>query len=129
MHDGGWARAVDLFARFSPVLALGPLGQAGQVQVIGAANDTALHPVFKAPEWPYTQSCGVNFADVIVRSLFGFAPGWADEALSELALSPPLDQGGFTGSLAHLRTPLGRSVTVDSDGTALRWALEEPSGA
>lgn len=123
MNDGDWTRALGLYERFSPVLALGPLGQAGQVQVIGA-NDTALFPVFKAPEWPYGQICGVSFADVLVRSLYGFVPGWAPQAMTELALSPPLGQGGFVGSLAHLRTPLGRSVTVTSDGSSLHWVFE-----
>ena len=124
MNDGGWERAVQLFARFSPALALGPLGQAGQVQVIGA-NDT-LHPVFKAPEWPYAQSCGANFADVIIRSLHGFAPGWAAETLADLALSPPLVQGGYIGALRHLRTPLGVLADVVSNGTVLTWVLDGP---
>ena len=121
-NDGSWSRAVGLFARFSPALRLGPLGQAGQVEVIG--NSTSLHPVFKAPEWPFAQICGANFADVILRSLFGFSPQWAPTSLAGIALSPPLAQGGFVGSLAHVRTPLGRLATVTSDGTALAWVLE-----
>lgn len=124
MDDGGWERAAGLFARFSPVLRLGPLGQAGQVQVIGA-NDSTLHPVFKAPEWPFVNIAGANFADVIIRSLFGFAPAWAPSSLAGVALTPPLDMGGVVGMLAHLRTPLGRLVTVTSDGRNTTWALEE----
>jgi hypothetical protein len=124
MDDGGWARAAGLFARFAPALRLGPLGQAGQVQVIGA-NDTTLHPVFKAPEWPYVNIAGANFADVILRSLFGFAPAWAPASLAGVALSPPLDMGGVLGALAHVRTPLGRLATVTSNGRSTSWALEE----
>ena len=122
-NDGGWARAIGLFARFSPALRLGPLGQAGQVEVIGDGNATE-HPVFKAPEWPFAQICGANFADVILRSLFGFSPQWAPASLAGVALSPPLAQGGFVGSLSHVRTPLGRLASVTSDGAALAWALE-----
>jgi hypothetical protein len=122
-NDGGWERALPLFSRFSPLLRLGPLGQAGQVQVIGA-NDTALHTVFKAPQWPFVNVAGASFADVVLRSLFGFAPGWAPTDLSAVQLSPPLAQGGFVGSLAHVRTPLGRLAGVDSDGSALTWAFE-----
>jgi len=93
------------------------------VQVIGAANAT-LHPVFKAPEWPFVNIAGANFADVVVRTLFGFAPAWAPTTLAGLALAPPLAQGGFVGALAHLRTPLGL-VSVASDGAQLQWAAEE----
>lgn len=129
MDDGGWARAAGLFARFAPALRLGPLGQAGQVQVIGgAANDSTLHPVFKAPEWPFVNVAGANFADVIIRSLFGFAPAWAPAGIDGLALSPPLSMGGVVGTLAHLRTPLGRLATVTSDGARTAWALEEGRG-
>jgi len=124
LGDGEWTRALALFSRFAPVLRLGPLGQAGQVQVIGAPGNGTLHPVFKAPQWPFVNIGAASFADVIVRTLFGFAPAWAPATLGELALTPPVGQGGFIGSLAHLRTPLGRLVTVTSDGANLSWAFE-----
>ena len=123
MNDGGWGRAVALFSRFAPALRLGPLGQAGQVIVIGDSS-TSEHPVFKAPEWPFAQVCGANFADVILRSLFGFSPQWAPVALEGVALSPPLAQGGFVGTLTHVRTPLGRLDSIASNGSALAWAFE-----
>ena len=93
------------------------------MQVIDA-NSTELHPVFKAPEWPFVNIAGANFGDVVLRTLFGFSPQWAPAALAGVALSPPLAQGGFVGTLAHVRTPLGRLATVRSDGAALAWELE-----
>jgi hypothetical protein len=66
----------------------------------------------------------VSFGDVIVRSLFGFSPAWGPVVVGDLALSPPLGQGGFVGSLAHLRSPLGSLVSVASNGSALVWAVE-----
>ena len=125
--DGNWSRAITLFSRFSPALRLGPLGQAGQVQQVGAANDT-LHAVYKAPQWPFVNTAGANFADVILRSLFGFAPKWAARVLDDVPLTPALGQGGFVGRLDHLRTPAGLA-SVDSDGTRLVWALEARGGA
>ena len=131
MNDGGWTRALDLFSRFAPVLRLGPLGQAGQVQVItpafasaAAPGNETLHPVFKAPEWPFVNIAGANFADVILRSLFGFAPQWAPTSLAGVELSPRLSLGGFIGSLQHVQTPLGRYATATSDGSAVSWAFE-----
>ena len=125
-NDGGWARAVELFSRFAPALRLGPLGQAGQVQIIGSKGGNAtLHPVFKAPQWPFVNIAGANFADVIIRSLFGFSPRWGAGGVEDLALAPALGQGGFLARLLHLRTPLGKLAGVESDGAALKWALEE----
>jgi hypothetical protein len=66
----------------------------------------------------------VTTTNVIVRSLFCFAPRWALVVVGDQALSPPLGQGGFVGSLAHLRTPLGSLVSVASNGSALVWAVE-----
>jgi len=122
MNDGNWSRALGLFARFAPALRLGPLGQAGQVQVI--AGNATLHPVFKAPEWPFVNIAGANFADVILRSLFGFAPRWGAGALADVELAPPLPPTGFAGALAHVRTPLGRLAAATSDGASVAWALE-----
>jgi hypothetical protein len=89
---------------------------------VGAANDT-LHAVFKAPQWPFVNVAGANFADVILRSLFGMAPKWAARSLADVPLAPALGQGGFVGRLDHLRTPAGLASVV-SDGARLVWQLE-----
>lgn len=123
INDGNWTRALSLFTRFQPVLRLGPLGQAGQVQVIGATNSTD-HTVFKAPEWPFVNIAGANFADVIIRSLFGFNPQWGSSTLADVELSPPLPSTGFIGSLQHVRTPLGKLATASCSGGAVDWEIE-----
>jgi hypothetical protein len=123
INDGDWGRALSLFSRFAPVLRLGPLGQAGQVQVIGAANTTD-HVVYKAPEWPFVNIAGANFGDVILRSLFGFSPQWAPATLAGVELSPPLPPTGFDGTLQHVRTPLGKLATATCGGGSVAWVLE-----
>lgn len=124
INDGNWSRALSLFLRFSPVLRLGPLGQAGQVQVIGEANTTD-HVVYKAPEWPFVNIAGANFADVIIRSLFGFSPRWAATTLEDVELSPPLPPTmAFTGTLKHVRTPLGKLATSSCSRGGVTWVIE-----
>ena len=83
---------------------------------------------FKSSSLPFVNTAGANFADVILRSLFGFAPKWAARVLDDVPLTPALGQGGFVGRLDHLRTPAGLA-SVESDGTRLVWALEARGGA
>jgi hypothetical protein len=125
INDGNWSRAITLFNQFSPILRLGPLGQAGQVKIIGIDNSTE-HIVFKAPEWPFVNIAGANFADVILRSLFGFFPKWAASSLADVELFPPLVLPlDFNATLENVRTPLGKLATAKCEQGVVKWSLEE----
>jgi hypothetical protein len=123
INDGNWSRAITLFDQFAPILRLGPLGQAGQVKIIGIDNSTE-HVVFKAPEWPFVNIAGANFADVILRSLFGFDPKWASSSLADVELFPPLVLPlDFNATLENVRTPLGKLATAKCEQGVVKWSL------
>lgn len=112
--DGGFASSVPYLAGVSAVSADGPFGQAHE---IAADNTTA----FKTSNgWTrYVANNGASFAEVVLRTLFGYSPTWAalpDGALPTPALSA--EPRGIGGSLFGVRLPGTSGRTIDAELTA-----------
>jgi hypothetical protein len=73
----------------------------------------------------YIANNGVNFGDVIVRTLFGFDPEWlSDDEPSHLELYlAQVSRGNFSGALTGVRLPGGRRyvdiVAAGTDGLSI----------
>ena len=72
------------------------------------------HPVKTLDNGVYIADNGVNFGDVIVRTLFGYDPAWlASNTQSHLYLQN-VSRGDFSGHLINVRAA-GRLVTIVAD--------------
>ena len=106
--DGGFGASVPYLAGVAGVARDGPFGQAHEV---AADNST----VFKtASGWTrYTANNGASFAEVVLRTLFGYAPAWLPEAGAPLA--PPAYANaprGVNGTLYGIRLPSGAHINA-----------------
>ena len=76
----------------------------------------------------YIANNGVNFGDVIIRTLFGFEPEWlVDDEPSRLELYlAQVSRGNFSGSLNRVRLPGGRryvDIAAGSNGLSISSQL------
>eukprot|EP00966_Prymnesium_polylepis_P088320 2043681-Prymnesium_polylepis.1 len=89
----------------------GPFGQAHELRQPCATNPRcALLPPFKTHRGftRYVADAGGAFADVIIRSLFGFAPKWEAQAPAELIdEQSAAEWRGIRAELRHVNTVFG----------------------
>lgn len=125
--QGHWSTATQLLVAIANNTYEGPFGQAHLVPQDPVPPYTphdglpAYKPVLGLTR--YVADCGGAFADVVVRSLFGYSPAmqWppagggepaGDVAAQLLRASAPR---GFDGRLSNVRTPLGLATITSSD--------------
>jgi len=90
-------KALDFLRRTEVVTHEGPYSQAREL--FGPRRDEYDAPVRIAPWMSYNVVDGGSFADVIIRTFFGYSPEIEGDAM----LSKPELSRGFEGKLLHLR--------------------------
>ena len=104
---GEFDRALAFLRRTEEVTYEGPYSMSHEL--LGRDNDSALRIAGRGGQ-TYNEGCSGAFADVIIRSFFGYRP----EIGSELALLKPNTPRGFSGTLYHLPHQ-GSLYTLTSD--------------
>ena len=116
--DGGFASSVTYFAGVAQVALDGPFGQAHELDPLNGSAFKTLNGWTR-----YNANNGASFAEVVVRTLFGYQPPWlppqtqgGDDASAAPAWLKPAFAGvprGVGGALYGIRLP-GGAGSVDA---------------
>jgi hypothetical protein len=118
---GEFDKALAFLRRTEEVTYEGPFAQAHEL--LGRENDALLRIANRGGQ-DFNEGCGAAFADVIIRSFFGYRPEMEDE----ITLLAPETPRGFSGELRHLAHH-GKLYTLVSGGQGVRAKLENQPGA
>jgi hypothetical protein len=107
------AEALDVLHRFEAVTHEGPFSQSHEL--LGRSYDAPVRVAGRGQQ-ATNELCGSAFAEVIVRSFFGFRPDWGESALANAEIARQ-----FEAKLTGLRWR-GKLYTVaaDAHGVSLK---------
>ncbi len=120
---GGFDASIQFLTGVAGVAREGPLGQAHEVTPDGAG-------AYKTSNgWTrYVANNGGAFVEVVLRTLFGYEPGWLAPAPPAAPALSDWPRTGLRGTLACIRAPGGGGLygtaTLTSGGVAYTWSAE-----
>lgn len=117
---GTFDKAVNFLRAVEPVTREGPFAQAHEFLGPDSRGFDPLVRIANRGGQDFNEGCGAAFAEVIIRSFFGYRPDLPGDGLQLLA---PRTPRGFNGKLRHVPFH-GKLYTITSDAKGIRQKKE-----